>query len=772
MKRNICLVLAVLACAFVSCQRAPIEENNNTDLAVAVQPLVFQASITNDGTKTSIAIEDGQGKVSWVKDDQITVTRVSDSATAVYKADTGGTNNTTFTYVSGEVFSDDSVEYSATYGNIDNQTYSAAGANCPMSAPATTGKTFSFTESAAMLKLNVKADGVSVTELRSVGKVLTCSPAVTLNTETGTDFYIALPPGTYNQLSFTLVASDGKKCTKSMNKPITLKANCIQPVTLSSALVFSAPAARAITYYDKNGAAHNSPEEFTATSTTSTTDFKISFSNGTSNAIDFAAGDVLEAKIKYKVSNYACCFGVEDFTSTPYSAMAWYTNGDNNWWRIEDANTYVNVLHEDFFGAPLIFRISEADGIEFFSSSESTYKEFIAADNEYLSHILDLGTTSPLFFGLYNMKDASATFEYLSVSRGAVSVSGISLNISDKTLDAGNNFTITPTITPVDATNTNVRWATSNAGVATVSSLGVVTAVAAGNAIITAITEDGEYAASCNVTVNPPVAVTGVTLDQSALYITVGNSDKTLVASIEPSNAANKNVSWESSNTSVATVSSSGEVHAVSEGDAVITVTTEDGGKTAQCTVHISPVNEVILWKDLNTNTTTIDSKSLTIIASGVPSDSQICFADGDYIELKLSKKEIAASDKDLFFMGNINKDHNPQICFIGHNNKYTQVYYNPSGWTSAKSHLQELDIPYYYRFGCTADGTKGSGSYSTDGVNWSNFENIDNAESVWASISNPANTPLIIQSARTVGNLQLSTYHYVKIVRKGAVVE
>jgi formylglycine-generating enzyme required for sulfatase activity len=83
-----------------------------------------------------------------------------------------------------------------------------------------------------------------------------------------------------------------------------------------------------------------------------------------------------------------------------------------------------------------------------------------------------------------------------------------------------------------------------------------------------------------------PVAVSGVSLNKSVTAIVVGSSE-TLIAIITPTDAANQNVNWSSNNESVATVSG-GVVNAVSAGTAVITVTTEDGGYTATCTVTVT----------------------------------------------------------------------------------------------------------------------------------------------------------------------------------------
>lgn len=93
-----------------------------------------------------------------------------------------------------------------------------------------------------------------------------------------------------------------------------------------------------------------------------------------------------------------------------------------------------------------------------------------------------------------------------------------------------------------------------------------------------------------NVTVgsgSSTIPVTGVTVSPTSLSLTAGQTGQ-LTATVQPDNATNKNVSWSSSNTSVATVNSSGLVTAVAAGNATITVTTQDGGKTATCAVTVS----------------------------------------------------------------------------------------------------------------------------------------------------------------------------------------
>lgn len=101
--------------------------------------------------------------------------------------------------------------------------------------------------------------------------------------------------------------------------------------------------------------------------------------------------------------------------------------------------------------------------------------------------------------------------------------------------------------------------------------------------VSTAITMVESGSSQCHQTIH----VTGVTLNKNSMSLNSGSSE-TLVATVSPSNADDKSVTWSSNNTSVATVNSSGLVSAVTSGSATITVTTTDGGYTAQCSVSVS----------------------------------------------------------------------------------------------------------------------------------------------------------------------------------------
>ena len=85
---------------------------------------------------------------------------------------------------------------------------------------------------------------------------------------------------------------------------------------------------------------------------------------------------------------------------------------------------------------------------------------------------------------------------------------------------------------------------------------------------------------------NKIVHVTGISLDRNSATIKEGESI-VLAATVTPDNADNKSVSWSSSSDAVATVDASGKVTGIKAGSATITATTEDGGKTASCSVTV-----------------------------------------------------------------------------------------------------------------------------------------------------------------------------------------
>ena len=175
----------------------------------------------------------------------------------------------------------------------------------------------------------------------------------------------------------------------------------------------------------------------------------------------------------------------------------------------------------------------------------------------------------------------------VTVKAKAVGVTEVTLDKTELTLTEGETETLTATVRPDNADNRKVTWSSDKTEVATVDGAGRVTAVKAGEATVTVTTEDGGRTATCKVTVKAKaVNVTEVTLDKTELTLTEGETG-TLTATVKPDNADNRKVAWSSDKTEIATVGGDGRVTAVKAGEAVVTVTTEDGGKTATCKVTV-----------------------------------------------------------------------------------------------------------------------------------------------------------------------------------------
>jgi len=187
----------------------------------------------------------------------------------------------------------------------------------------------------------------------------------------------------------------------------------------------------------------------------------------------------------------------------------------------------------------------------------------------------------------------------VTVSNRSVSVSGVSLSQSSLSLGVGGKKELTATVLPGNADERDVTWLSSNEKVATVDD-GMITAVAVGQATITVETSDGGYTAVCTVTVtNEAIAVTGVTLNRTAVSLAKGSSFQ-LVANFSPEGASNMAVVWSSSAPGVVAVDTNGLLTAKNIGTSTITVLTSEGSFTAQCLVKVA--DSVEAFSDISGN--------------------------------------------------------------------------------------------------------------------------------------------------------------------------
>lgn len=186
----------------------------------------------------------------------------------------------------------------------------------------------------------------------------------------------------------------------------------------------------------------------------------------------------------------------------------------------------------------------------------------------------------------------------------AIFVTGVTLDNETLNLTfGGDGGTLTATVAPANATVKTLTWTSSDETVATVEE-GVVTAVGGGTATIVVTTTDGAFVDECEVTVS--VSVTSVTLDKETLTLQANGATETLVATIVPTTATNKNVTWTSSDETYATVTD-GVVTPLAIGGATITVTTVDGSFTDTC----------ILMVTISVTGVTLDQDTLSLIAGG-----------------------------------------------------------------------------------------------------------------------------------------------------------
>lgn len=215
-------------------------------------------------------------------------------------------------------------------------------------------------------------------------------------------------------------------------------------------------------------------------------------------------------------------------------------------------------------------------------------------------------------------------------------ITGISLNISQNTILKGEKFVIIPTVSPMDATNKNVVYTSSDTSVATVDADGVVTGVKGGRTIIIAKTEERGLVASCLVTVQE--FVSSVKIDTQVPRISIGQSVP-LSTTVQADSATNKKLSWSTSNGNLLGVDQGGRISGIAPGTAIVYAFAEDGsgvydsmqveivksvtsvlvnpssisipeGRTKNLTVSVSPDDATyrdVEWYSDNTSVATVD---------------------------------------------------------------------------------------------------------------------------------------------------------------------
>lgn len=183
----------------------------------------------------------------------------------------------------------------------------------------------------------------------------------------------------------------------------------------------------------------------------------------------------------------------------------------------------------------------------------------------------------------------------------AVPVAEVSVTPASLALTEGETASLKAAVLPSDASDYTLNWSSSDAGVATISQDGIVAAIKAGSATITA--SAGGKSGTCSIVVAAKVIpVEKIELDQTELSLEEGETAD-LIATVAPLDATDPTVTWSSSDPEVATVSGQGKVTALKAGSAIITA--KAGDKTADCKVTVKA--KVVSVESISLDYTTLE---------------------------------------------------------------------------------------------------------------------------------------------------------------------
>lgn len=234
--------------------------------------------------------------------------------------------------------------------------------------------------------------------------------------------------------------------------------------------------------------------------------------------------DVIDGSTLEKIYSVNLSPGEDDRSgisqSTPLITTAYATPENNN-------TVYIYVCLNEANGR--IVCVKDFEG----NTEPLVQYAWTPSSAQYCTHSLVAGDDGTIYY----KNDQKYLFALQSNS--PVDVTGITLNQEEATLEATKELQLTATVTPDDATNKNVIWSSSNDAIATVDENGLVKAIAAGTATITAETEDGKYTANCTITVNPFSGIEDVNAAGIKVYPTITTG---ILNIVQPDNSADVQV--------------------------------------------------------------------------------------------------------------------------------------------------------------------------------------------------------------------------------------
>lgn len=318
-------------------------------------------------------------------------------------------------------------------------------------------------------------------------------------------------------------------------------------------------------------------------------------------------------------------------------------------------------------------------------------------------------------------------------------VSEVTIQPASAEIKEGETVQLSATVTPADASQA-VEWASLDTSVATVDENGLVKGIAQGSTKIFARSKaDSNKEASCEVTVIQDPTLKGIALSATELNLKVGQA-QTLTVIYTPSYASNKNVTWTSSDSSVATVSAEGKVTALAEGSATVTATSEEGGFTASCAVTVSKSEGIRIYYTLNG----MSGDPLQLNGADDPLNGQYKVKDEYYTYESYSVRATYSSGGDLYSVEAFErtdahyivkkylcKNRQPLYELSLEDTKYDQVKrmaVNDSG--DAAVVMQKYSNNQYYVVIVNADGSVAScdvtgdfSSFSSPCITWASDE-------------------------------------------------
>lgn len=195
---------------------------------------------------------------------------------------------------------------------------------------------------------------------------------------------------------------------------------------------------------------------------------------------------------------------------------------------------------------------------------------------------------------------------------------GITIEPEEIEIYTGETSQLNATLFPENTSDKTLKWESSNTSIVTVDQTGLIRAIKAGSATISVTSTDGgNHSATCTVTVKQHV--TSVSISPSSLSLHNGQTS-TLNATVLPSDATDKTLSWKSSDVSVATVDDSGNVTGIGRGRTTVTATSRDGELESKCEVEVRQLAEEISIDESDVTLYTGESAELS--ATVLPEDT------------------------------------------------------------------------------------------------------------------------------------------------------